>query len=72
MWALSLKVWHDYQINHVYIFEFDPQKNLKYWEVMEEAANVSLVAKQRASGGAGWCGVGVMLMGGDASGVGLQ
>ncbi|KAL0477227.1 phosphate transporter PHO1 [Acrasis kona] len=43
MWGLNLYVWSRNRINHVYIFEFDPNNNLDHIRVFKSASVVSVV-----------------------------
>jgi hypothetical protein len=43
LWGLSLLTWARYQINHIFIFEFDPENYLSSQDMLEQAAHVTAV-----------------------------
>mmetsp|Transcript_23641 Transcript_23641/g.46560 ORF Transcript_23641/g.46560 Transcript_23641/m.46560 type:complete len:1014 (+) Transcript_23641:63-3104(+) len=43
LWGLSIQCWNTYQVNYVYIYEFNPKSTLTAARVMEEACNLSLL-----------------------------
>lgn len=43
LWGLNVWVWSRYRINHVFIFEFNPQNRRHHFQIWDEAASLTIV-----------------------------